>query len=171
MDYAPVKFMIKCFEAHYPESLGVCLVYKAPWIFQGIWNIIKGWLDPVVASKIHFVRNVDQLAEFIDRDKLWKELGGPDAYEYKYIEPIPGEDDLLQDVETREKLLEERAKIVREFEDATYNWIYSSSSDVRQARFDIAKRLKIDYVGLDPYLRARSIYDRMHYINLKESVE
>ena len=36
MDYTPVKFLIKAFEAHYPESLGVCLVHKAPWIFQGI---------------------------------------------------------------------------------------------------------------------------------------
>lgn len=34
-DYGPVKFMIKCFEANYPESLGVVLVHKAPWIFQG----------------------------------------------------------------------------------------------------------------------------------------
>lgn len=36
MDYGPVKFMIKCFEANYPESLGVVLVHKAPWIFQGM---------------------------------------------------------------------------------------------------------------------------------------
>lgn len=35
MDYTPVKFMIKCFEANYPESLGTVLVHKAPWIFQG----------------------------------------------------------------------------------------------------------------------------------------
>ncbi|KAK3896828.1 CRAL-TRIO domain-containing protein, partial [Staphylotrichum tortipilum] len=34
MDYAPVKFMIKCFEANYPECLGTVLVHKAPWIFQ-----------------------------------------------------------------------------------------------------------------------------------------
>ena len=34
-DYTPVKFMIKCFEANYPESLGTVLVYKAPWVFQG----------------------------------------------------------------------------------------------------------------------------------------
>ena len=26
--------MIKCFEANYPESLGVVLVHKSPWIFQ-----------------------------------------------------------------------------------------------------------------------------------------
>ena len=34
-DYSPLKFMIKCFEANYPESLGVVLIHKAPWIFQG----------------------------------------------------------------------------------------------------------------------------------------
>lgn len=34
-DYGPVKFMIKCFEANYPESLGAVLVHKAPWVFQG----------------------------------------------------------------------------------------------------------------------------------------
>ncbi|KAK4042943.1 CRAL-TRIO domain-containing protein, partial [Parachaetomium inaequale] len=34
MDYTPVKFMIKCFEANYPECLGTVLVHKAPWIFQ-----------------------------------------------------------------------------------------------------------------------------------------
>lgn len=33
-DYGPVKFMIKCFEANYPESLGVVLVHKSPWIFH-----------------------------------------------------------------------------------------------------------------------------------------
>lgn len=36
MDYTPVKFMIKCFEANYPESLGAVLVHKAPWLFQGM---------------------------------------------------------------------------------------------------------------------------------------
>ncbi|KAK9465807.1 CRAL-TRIO domain-containing protein [Lipomyces arxii] len=171
MDYAPVKFMIKCFEAHYPESLGVCLVYKAPWIFQGIWNIIKGWLDPVVASKIHFAKNLDDLSEFIDRSKIWKELGGPLDWEYKYVEPVPGEDDLLKDAETREKLLEQRAKIVREYEDATWTWIYSSADETRQARHAIAKKLRIDYCGLDPYLRARTVYDRTDYIRLKDELQ
>lgn len=35
MDYAPVKFIIKCFEANYPESLGAVLIHNAPWIFSG----------------------------------------------------------------------------------------------------------------------------------------
>ena len=40
MDYAPVKFMVKCFEANYPECLGAVLVHKAPWIFQGMFFLL-----------------------------------------------------------------------------------------------------------------------------------
>lgn len=31
--------MIKCFEANYPESLGVVLVHKSPWIFQSMYTM------------------------------------------------------------------------------------------------------------------------------------
>jgi hypothetical protein len=34
-EYAPVKFIIKCFEANYPESLGLLLIHNAPWVFSG----------------------------------------------------------------------------------------------------------------------------------------
>lgn len=40
-DYHPVKFMIKCFEANYPESLGVVLIHKAPWIFSSSSPLIS----------------------------------------------------------------------------------------------------------------------------------
>jgi len=76
MDYTPVKFMIKCFEANYPESLGAVLVHNAPWVFQGIWKIIRGWLDPVVAAKVHFTNNRSELEEFIHPGQILKELGG-----------------------------------------------------------------------------------------------
>lgn len=33
-EYQPVKFIIKCFEANYPESLGLLLIHNAPWIFS-----------------------------------------------------------------------------------------------------------------------------------------
>lgn len=46
MDYTPVKFIIKCFEANYPESLGAVLVYKAPWVFQGTFS-------PEVTVNVH----------------------------------------------------------------------------------------------------------------------
>lgn len=34
-EYPPVKFIIQCFEANYPECLGILLIHNAPWIFSG----------------------------------------------------------------------------------------------------------------------------------------
>src|ERR1700755_2748639 len=104
MDYTPVKFMIKIFEANYPESLGAVLVHKAPWIFQGIWKIIRGWLDPVVAGKVHFTSNVDDLEKFIPRSQIIKELEGDEQWEYKYVEPVQGENDAMKEAAPRTAL-------------------------------------------------------------------
>jgi hypothetical protein len=34
-EYAPVKFILQCFQENYPESLGAMLFYNAPWVFSG----------------------------------------------------------------------------------------------------------------------------------------
>ncbi|KAI4207967.1 MAG: hypothetical protein LQ346_000304 [Caloplaca aetnensis] len=162
MDYTPVKFMIKCFEANYPESLGVVLVHKSPWIFQGVWNIIKGWLDPVVASKVHFTKNLEELEKFVEKSHIIKELGGDDPYEYRYVECNPGENDQMSDETTRQRLVEERAGTVREYEEVTQEWIADSQNRaaLQQKRNNLAERLRSGYWQLDPYVRARSLYDR-----------
>ena len=181
-DYAPVKFMIKCFEANYPESLGVVLVHKSPWVFQGkpqalvssdiillnmtiigIWTIIKGWLDPVVASKVHFTKNTDELSQFISLSHIPTELGGEDPWTFSYPEPRPGENDKMKDDATRQRLLKERATVVKEFEDATQKWIQGApqaDAALKQRRNSIAEQLQKGYWQLDPYLRARTWYDR-----------
>ncbi|KAM0249369.1 hypothetical protein ACHAQJ_009085 [Trichoderma viride] len=163
MDYTPVKFMIKCFEANYPESLGAVLVHNAPWIFQGIWKIIRGWLDPVVAAKVHFTNNKNELQEFIEPKHILKELGGDEDWDYRYVEPIAGENDLMKDTEARGSLLGAREKLVKEYEDATVQWIHKpggESKDVTGKRDNLAIQLRENYWKLDPYLRARSLYDR-----------
>jgi hypothetical protein len=173
MDYTPVKFLIKAFEAHYPESLGICLVHKAPWIFQGnpynktrlilgIWTIIKGWLDPVVASKVHFTRSVSDLEKFIPKSQIMTELEGAEKFEYQYVEPVPGENDIMKDTTTRDKFLEERATLVERFENATKGWI--AGEDTSSERNAIAEELNGNYWKLDPYIRARTIYDRVDAI-------
>ncbi|KAI1175309.1 CRAL-TRIO domain-containing protein [Nemania sp. FL0916] len=168
MDYTPVKFMIKCFEANYPESLGVVLVHKAPWVFQGVWRIIRGWLDPVVASKIHFTNNVKDLEEFIAKDKIPDEMDGTSGWSYKYIEPIPGENDKMKDTETRDKLIQEREKLYEEFESKTIEWIHEDDETKRTAikseRSAVAQKIKEQYWRLDPYIRSRTLYDRIGVI-------
>ncbi|KAJ8107236.1 hypothetical protein ONZ43_g6798 [Nemania bipapillata] len=168
MDYTPVKFMVRCFEANYPESLGVVLVHKAPWVFQGIWRIIRGWLDPVVASKVHFTNNVKDLEEFIERDKIPDEMDGTSGWSYKYIEPVPGENEKMKDTETRDKLTQEREALYEEFESKTLEWIHEDDVTKRTAikseRTAIAQKLREQYWRLDPYIRSRTLYDRIGVI-------
>lgn len=168
MDYTPVKFMIKVFEANYPESLGAVLVHKAPWIFQGIWKIIRGWLDPVVAAKVHFTGNVEDLEQFISRSQILKELGGDEDWEYRYVDPIEGEDDTMKDHETKQKLQDERDADVLEYQKKTFDWIQNGGGEdgqkIKEQRDEIAARLHHNYWRLDPYIRARTLYDRVGMI-------
>lgn len=165
MDYTPVKFMIQCFEANYPESLGVVLVHKAPWVFQGFWKIIKGWLDPVVASKVHFTNNLKDLSEFITPSRIPRELDGEDSWEYHYVEPVIGENQKLKDTETRDKMIEEREVLYDKYEQTTLHWLRekdaATRTSVQAERHEIARKLKEGYWALDPYVRSRSLYDRV----------
>lgn len=158
MDYTPVKFMIKVFEANYPESLGSVLVHKAPWIFQGIWKIIRGWLDPVVAAKVHFTNGVEDLSEFIPKSQIIKELGGDENWEYKYVEPAPDENKMMEDKSQRDQLEVKRKEVVQNYEQKTFEWIHGQ--DVKNQRDELAGRLRQNYWQLDQYIRARTLYDR-----------
>lgn len=172
MDYAPVKFMIKCFEANYPESLGVVLVHKSPWIFNAVWKIIKGWLDPVVASKVHFTRNLDELAEFVALDHIPHEEGGKDPWTYNYVGPVSGENAKMDNDDFREKLMEGRRKVVREYEAVTQHWMHSTgSSEVVERRKALTEELRAGYWELDPYVRARTFYDRTGMIRFGGGVQ
>lgn len=168
MDYTPVKFIIKVFEANYPECLGSVLVHKAPWVFQGIWRIIRGWLDPVVAAKVHFTNNLNEIDEFIPRSQLLKELEGDEDWEYSYKEPVPGENDAMKDTESRDKLIAVREKLFKEYEEATMEWLQNPKGEPGKAakskRSEIVKQMKESYWQLDPYIRARSLYDRIGII-------
>jgi hypothetical protein len=126
-------------------------------------SIIKGWLDPVVASKIHFTRSVEELEEFIPRSQILKELGGDEDWEYNYIEPVVGEDDLLNDTARLEKLQAERDDTVNKYEDLTKAWVNAEgeeSDKVRDQRTGLAKKLDVGYWNMDRHLRGRTLYDR-----------
>lgn len=168
MDYTPVKFMIKCFEANYPESLGTVLVYKAPWVFNAVWSIVRGWLDPVVAGKVSFVKTVDELEKFVPRNQIPKELGGDENWTYTYPEPVPGENDAMKDDATRQAIESDRTHIVSRYETAILEWIKAGAQagleERRRERDGLAEELRVNYWRLDPYVRARTLYDRMGVI-------
>ncbi|PSN62580.1 CRAL/TRIO domain-containing protein [Corynespora cassiicola Philippines] len=169
MDYAPVKFMIKCFEANYPESLGRVLVYKAPWVFNTIWSLIRGWLDPVVAGKVHFAKNVEELEKYVPKSQIPVDLGGDEKWEYKYVEPVAGENAKLAEAAPREELQTARNELVKKYEGTILEWIHEGDKgkgleERRKERDTVAEELRNNYWKLDPYVRARTLYDRIGVI-------
>lgn len=167
MDLTPVKFVVNCFEAHYPESLGCLIIHKAPWVFQGLWSLIKGWLDPVVASKINFTRNLCELEKFIEPSQIIKELGGPNEWQYEYPEPCEGENSHMSNKEELEQFQKKRCKLCRNFEDMTLDWLAAGDDDfgqIMKERDAVALEMVKGYWQIDKYVRARTLYDRMGVI-------
>ncbi|KAL2848377.1 CRAL-TRIO domain-containing protein [Aspergillus pseudoustus] len=167
MEYAPVKFIIKCFEIYYPECLGFLLIHNAPRVFNGVWKIIKPWMDPRIVEKTVFTRTVEDLERYIDRDQIIAELGGNEQWEYKYTEPHPEENRAMKDYATRDSLLAERQSIGEEFLVATSRWITASRGrdpiEIKEAiahREYLIEQIRANYWDLDPYVRARNNLDR-----------
>ncbi len=163
-------------------------------IQKGIWAIIRGWLDPVVAGKVHFTKTVEDLEAFIPKSRILKELGGDEDWSYKFVEPADGENSRMTDGPSRQRLQVERDDIVRQYEQATLTWLGAQAAaattttttttatatnstdhaasvdgartadDVAQGRGKLAAALRANYWRLDPYVRARTIYDRIGVI-------
>lgn len=62
-------------------------------------------------------------------------------------------------------MLAARARLYKEYEEATLQWIQNpegeKAAEIKTRRESIAARLREDYWNIDPYLRARSYYDRI----------
>lgn len=108
------------------------------------------------------------LEEFIDIDKIPDEMDGTSGWTYKYIEPVAGENDTMNDTETRDKLTREREALYEEFEAKTIEWIHEDDAAKRAVtkseRSAIAQKLREQYWRLDPYIRSRTLYDRIGVI-------
>ena len=87
-----------------------------------------------------------------------KELGGDEAYTYTYFEPSEGENAQMQEQSAKTKWLDERQELVKSYEGETISWV--QGQDQGEGRTRLAQRLAENYWKLDPYVRARSLYDR-----------
>ncbi|CAH6723886.1 phosphatidylinositol transfer protein Csr1p [[Candida] jaroonii] len=164
-DYNAIKFLAEVFEAHYPECLGKVLIFNAPWIFSTVWNVIKNWLDPVVASKIHFTKDFKELNKFIDKKWIPDYMGGDDTYAGEY--PVPSERDATY-MKPRDgefvRLMRERDALLLKMLTTTKKWVESTSPEISdrylQDKLDLNAEMANNYIKLDPYLRFAGFYDR-----------
>uniref|UniRef100_A0A6B2LEG1 CRAL-TRIO domain-containing protein n=1 Tax=Arcella intermedia TaxID=1963864 RepID=A0A6B2LEG1_9EUKA len=79
MDFPIVKFLAETLQAHYPDVLAHTYIVDSPWIFSTCWAMIKGWLDPVVVSKIEFLDR-QALLKAIPPEKVPVVLGGKSVH-------------------------------------------------------------------------------------------
>ncbi|KAI9033009.1 CRAL-TRIO domain-containing protein [Hyaloraphidium curvatum] len=136
MDMDLAKFMIGALEAYFPESLGAALLVDAPFIFRGVWAVLKQLLDPVVASKIHFISK-SKVAEYVPRSSLPKSLGG-DAEEYRWIPP-KDKSPRGDPAEGEEQATERWTEAWEAFMAATRAWV-RDGGDVQAAKREEAAR-------------------------------
>ncbi|KAI0874348.1 phosphatidylinositol transfer protein [Hypoxylon argillaceum] len=167
MEWQPVSFIIQAFEANYPECLGSLLIHNAPWIFSGVWKIIRPLLDPVVASKVDFTRSLADLEKYIPKENIISRIGGADAWRYAYVEPAEDEDAGMALGDEREAIEAERREIAGRFLAATQAWIKHVDAGEREdaavqaeLRSTEIEVLRIHSWRLDPYVRSRTNLDR-----------
>ena len=116
----------------------------------------------MVASKVHFTKTLEELEEFVERKHIPKELGGDEAWIYHYVEPESNENKLLAEDSIRQQLSGERAEVVREYESTTQQWVRErpQTEATWTKRTNLVERLRAGYWEIDPYIRAKSLYDR-----------
>ncbi|KIL94182.1 hypothetical protein FAVG1_02744 [Fusarium avenaceum] len=175
MDFHVVKFLVDILETRYPETLGVVLVHNAPFVFWGVWTVIKHWLDPVVASKIHFTSGTKGLLKFIPKANLQKSYGGEDPWEYKYVEAVPSENERMGSEEKKIKIQIERQELIDQFEQLTFEWATGQDSgaslEAKERRDELAQLLELNYWKLDPYIRSGTYYHRAGVVNRQGGVD
>lgn len=77
---AIVKAIANIDQAQYPETLGRFFIINTPYVFPMVWKMVRTFLDPVVASKIHIIAKRSDwepaLLDFIGADNLSQTYGG-----------------------------------------------------------------------------------------------
>lgn len=76
--YGYVKQASAISQNYYPERLGKLYLINAPWGFSSVFNIIKGFLDPVTVQKIHVLGTgyYAELEKQVAKENLPKIFGG-----------------------------------------------------------------------------------------------
>jgi hypothetical protein len=73
-----VKLAAKVGSDYYPEIMGNLFIVNAPFLFAGVWTIIKSFIDEKTRAKIKIIGSgwKPVLLENVDAEKLPVFLGG-----------------------------------------------------------------------------------------------
>ncbi|CAO3630699.1 unnamed protein product [Cunninghamella blakesleeana] len=166
MDFDFVKFLLGCFEAYYPETLGSCLIHKAPWVFSTVWTMITPLLDPVVASKIHFTKNIDELATYVNKDVLPDFLTGKTEIKKNTVRPPAPPAGSLEKKKTPE--YQDYEDVIREYVHETQTWVKSDITAADEKRKEQARKYRHAVIKAASVIRARTSYHDAGLADIEE---
>ncbi|XP_044467376.1 phosphatidylinositol transfer protein 3-like isoform X2 [Mangifera indica] len=74
---------------HYPERLGLAILYNPPKVFESFWALVKPFLEPKTYKKVRFAYSDDTQSQKImealfDVDKLESAFGGKNTAGFNY---------------------------------------------------------------------------------------
>ncbi|KAJ8327994.1 hypothetical protein QVD99_006276 [Batrachochytrium dendrobatidis] len=75
-DLKIVAKLVPILQSHYPERLSRMYIFPTNMLFKVVWNMAKGYLDPVTLSKIHVKESPASLAGWVSRENLFVRYGG-----------------------------------------------------------------------------------------------
>ncbi|KAI3638807.1 hypothetical protein MIR68_003305 [Amoeboaphelidium protococcarum] len=52
-----LKLITDIGQNYYPETMGVCFIINAPWIFDTVWSVVKIWMDEVTVKKFQIFKS------------------------------------------------------------------------------------------------------------------
>ncbi|KAI7881590.1 CRAL/TRIO domain-containing protein [Lichtheimia hyalospora FSU 10163] len=168
MDFDFVKFLLTCFEAYYPETLGQCLIHKAPWVFSTVWSLITPLLDPVVASKIHFTKNVDELTKYVPLSSLPSFISGDEnkkTKDEKLKVDTPKAGSLVKPSSAE---YQDYQDIIKEYSHETAEWAKTDRAAEDQERLELAKRYRAARIKTDKDLRGPTTWQLKGLFVVKE---
>ncbi len=165
MDWQCVLFLVKCLEAYYPNLFNVSTFTVLLGFSKGIWQVLQPMLDPVVRDKIKFSSKAKDLEELVPASKIRKGMGGTMDWDWDYIEVQAGENDIMKDTKSKQKVEKEMKELTDEFEKVTQEWFETTQNDdenedLAYRREVLAKQIRVKNYQLQPFHRAKTIYQR-----------
>lgn len=81
-DYEFVKHLSPIMQNNFPERVYRVIVYPSGFIFYGLWNMIKWFLDPVTQSKVQPMLALSGVQQYIDNEYIPSSMGGGSDFTY-----------------------------------------------------------------------------------------
>ncbi|CAF4683177.1 unnamed protein product, partial [Rotaria sp. Silwood2] len=169
VDLQVANMFISLLESYYPELLGLGIVLNSSYMFGSCWTVIKPWLDPVIESKIRFINNEADLAEYIDPSNIPQRLHG-NHHNFQYIFPSAEDKAMIaafradhQGKTTAQAVHREAA---RNHLNVTLRWAHhDDNQNLLAERANATKQLQDAFEKLLPYITTRMHYHRTGDIN------